>query len=338
MTGVSQGLDAGLGVSRVERRERGDAIGRALLRNARAICLELPLVVEARAFGKERHAGRTYGKGRPYWVHTDQVVEVLFESSKFPTPARVAAASLHDTLEDTETTLAELLVRFGPEVAMLVYAVTNEDGKNRAERHAKTYPKVRAVGWSAFELKCADRIANVRASYADGRDDLLKMYKKEWPEFREAFAPWFNAPLSSLAPTLITLMDAISADLGGVRADGQSAVTKEPNATAKLTPRQKEIVRALRNGSRIIRGQTAQSSTVGGYESFSWGEMLCRPTFERGPVLDFKLLKRMTDAGLLEDIEAPPGPKAESMSDFIRQQNTPRETRRLTAKGKTVDL
>ena len=56
------------------------------------------------------------------------------------------ASWLHDVVEDTETKLKEVEEMFGPEVARLVSAVTNEDGPNRKVRHALTYPKIREAG------------------------------------------------------------------------------------------------------------------------------------------------------------------------------------------------
>ncbi len=67
---------------------------------------------------------------------------------------------------------------------MLVYAVTTEDGQNRAERNKKTYPKIRSTP-NAVQLKLADRIANVEASLSNN-PKKLKMYKEEYSEFQLA--------------------------------------------------------------------------------------------------------------------------------------------------------
>ena len=72
--------------------------------------------------------------------------------------------------------IAELL---GEDVAVLVEAVTSEEGVNRAQRNALTYPKIRRAGRDAVRLKLADRIANVEHG---GR--AFEMYKKEHAEFR----------------------------------------------------------------------------------------------------------------------------------------------------------
>jgi len=71
-----------------------------------------------------------------------------------------------------------------PEVEVLTWSVTNEEGKNRSERHAKTYPKVAATPFATL-LKLADRVANVEASLTVG-GRLLGMYQKEHAGLREA--------------------------------------------------------------------------------------------------------------------------------------------------------
>lgn len=164
-----------------------------------------PLLIKSAAlFAATKHLGQRYGDD-PYTVHLDWVCSVLtrFGITRWEMHA---AAHLHDVVEDTATTIAEVESRFGPEVAKLVHALTNEKGENRAERHQKTYPKIRAAGEDAVTLKLADRIANVEASLegktykdkASGRKtsaDLLKMYQKEHIAFKEALHPLGDARL-----------------------------------------------------------------------------------------------------------------------------------------------
>jgi len=68
---------------------------------------------------------------------------------------------------------------FGPDVAGLVDAVTDEPGPNRRARKAATYQKIREAGHLAVRLKLADRIANVEAG-----GSLTDMYRKEHEAFR----------------------------------------------------------------------------------------------------------------------------------------------------------
>ena len=136
--------------------------------------------------GSDAHAGKTWNSGQPYTVHLMAVEEII---TRFlpDSPAReplMAAAWFHDAVEDTGMSLDLVEKECGPEVRTLVWAVTDEPGINRKERHEKTYPKIRNVA-GAVALKLADRIANVEAS-AKNRGGYFDMYRKEYADFRQA--------------------------------------------------------------------------------------------------------------------------------------------------------
>lgn len=133
----------------------------------------------ARTFAQHHHAAQHYGD-QPYITHLEQVRAVLADFG-YDGPLGVAAW-LHDTIEDTGVTREEIAVRFGDEVAALVWAVTGE-GATRHERNQSAYAKIRAYPPAAI-LKLADRIANVEASRT--RPDKLQMYQREHAAFAEA--------------------------------------------------------------------------------------------------------------------------------------------------------
>jgi (p)ppGpp synthase/HD superfamily hydrolase len=143
-------------------------------------------VTQARDGAANLHnlADQTYGK-LPYVSHLDDVANTLMDFGFRPAivPYLFVAAYMHDTIEDTSLSLDELKQMFGPSVADIVHRVTNEPGKNRKEKFAKTYPKIKGHR-EATIIKLADRIANTRHS-AERRKDLFKMYKKEYPTFRQ---------------------------------------------------------------------------------------------------------------------------------------------------------
>lgn len=133
----------------------------------------------ARAFALAAHGAQKYGDA-PYVVHLEAVRAVLRDFGH-DGPLGVAAW-LHDTIEDTAATRADVAREFGPEVAELVWAVTGE-GENRKARNEAAYAKMRAIPL-AVTLKLADRIANVEASAS--RPDKLEMYRAEFESFRAA--------------------------------------------------------------------------------------------------------------------------------------------------------
>lgn len=133
----------------------------------------------AEAMAVAAHGEQKYGD-QPYGKHLAHVVEVLLRFG-IRDEDMVAAAWLHDSVEDTEMSLLQIEATFGKRTKDLVHRVTNEEGKNRKERHIKTYPKI-AESDDAITLKLADRIANTESSIDD--KDKLKMYQKEYKSFR----------------------------------------------------------------------------------------------------------------------------------------------------------
>jgi len=133
-----------------------------------------------RNYAIEKHGDQKYGE-RPYIYHLDMVYE---ESLSHGLPPVVSVASfLHDVLEDTDTCYAEIEQEFeSKELADLIECVTDEPGKNRKERKAATYSKIKA-NRDAVALKLCDRIANVRSCLIDKNTSLLSMYQKEQAEF-----------------------------------------------------------------------------------------------------------------------------------------------------------
>lgn len=101
--------------------------------------------------------------GQPYQVHLKSVVQILKQVD--PDPAMIAAAWLHDTVEDTEATHHQIEAEFGKDVAELVYQLTDisrpGDG-NRAHRKAMDRAHLAEAGKRAKTIKLADLIDNTR--------------------------------------------------------------------------------------------------------------------------------------------------------------------------------
>lgn len=129
-------------------------------------------------FAEQAHQGQQYGL-YPYIYHPKQVAEIA-EEIGFDEDT-IVACILHDVIEDTPISYNDVKKEFGEDVAEIVYAVTDELGRNRKERHDKTYPKIKANP-KAIATKLCDRIANVREAKESG-SKMLSMYKKEHLEF-----------------------------------------------------------------------------------------------------------------------------------------------------------
>ncbi|QBQ73820.1 metal-dependent phosphohydrolase [Nodularia phage vB_NspS-kac68v161] len=115
----------------------------------------------------------------PYHRHLNNVVNILKQSG-CDDDTLLAAAWLHDVLEDTDTTDEELVDVFGSEVANIVNAVTGV-GNNRKEKLENIASKIKACP-AALPVKLADRIANMEAS-RQNNEKLYKMYRHELPRF-----------------------------------------------------------------------------------------------------------------------------------------------------------
>ena len=129
-----------------------------------------------------RHSGDFYGV-LPYTHHLQDVEYVLrrFDTDNKTNPDLFVAAWLHDIVEDTRMKRRDLEEKFGDSVTVLVMAVTDVDGPNRAASKAMTYPKIRAAGKDAVRLKLADRIANM-----ENRGRSFAMYQREHEDFRRS--------------------------------------------------------------------------------------------------------------------------------------------------------
>ncbi len=122
------------------------------------------MTLAALLFAIERHEGQTRrGTGLPYITHPIAVSYLVaqYKRSKHLSEL-VAAAILHDVLEDTPTTFAELADRFTPLVASLVFELTSD--RAQIDRMGKVaYLKAKMCGMSSYALtiKLADRLHNI---------------------------------------------------------------------------------------------------------------------------------------------------------------------------------
>jgi len=124
------------------------------------------------------HANQSYDI-YPYMYHVKQVVNVAKELGY--DEEIIIGCYLHDSMEDGNLSYNDIKKAFGKNVAEIVFAVTDELGRNRTERKEKTYPKIKA-NWKATVVKLCDRIANVRQS-RKYNEELFAMYIKECSDF-----------------------------------------------------------------------------------------------------------------------------------------------------------
>lgn len=124
------------------------------------------LIYKAFDFGFMMHEGQTRKSGEPYMSHPVEVMDIIAELRL--DSASLASGLLHDTVEDTNTTVEELVELFGEDVAFLVDGVTKLSKlqfNTREEAQAQNFRKMilaMSRDLRVIVLKLADRLHNMR--------------------------------------------------------------------------------------------------------------------------------------------------------------------------------
>ncbi|MBN1529411.1 MAG: bifunctional (p)ppGpp synthetase/guanosine-3',5'-bis(diphosphate) 3'-pyrophosphohydrolase [Thermoleophilaceae bacterium] len=123
---------------------------------------DLALTCEAVEFAAEHHAGQERAADRAAFLVHPVEVAWLLHSSGYPDPV-VAAAVLHDVVEDTDADLPELRERFGDEVAELVAVLTEDPGiTDWAARKRDLRNRLLDSREEAAAIFAADKVSKVR--------------------------------------------------------------------------------------------------------------------------------------------------------------------------------
>jgi GTP diphosphokinase / guanosine-3',5'-bis(diphosphate) 3'-diphosphatase len=121
-------------------------------------------ILAAAAFAADRHRDqRRKGEdASPYINHPIAVANVLANEAGITDPVTLAAALLHDTIEDTKTTADELNAAFGSEITGVVVEVTDDKNLEKADRKRLQIEHAGSLSRRAQLVKFADKICNVR--------------------------------------------------------------------------------------------------------------------------------------------------------------------------------
>jgi guanosine-3',5'-bis(diphosphate) 3'-pyrophosphohydrolase len=124
----------------------------------------LSVLISATAFAAEKHRNqkRKDAEASPYINHPIGLARVLIKEAGIDNVAVLAAALLHDTIEDTATTAQELRDAFGEEIAGLVLEVTDDKSLSKAERKQLQIEHASHLSKGAKLVKLADKICNLR--------------------------------------------------------------------------------------------------------------------------------------------------------------------------------
>jgi len=169
-----------------------------------AVASESVKIEKARdlAFSLHEKVGQNYGKNLPYSFHLQMVVDNVIQYGHLVCECEddvlpmIFSGYFHDTIEDTRHTYNDVLKMARDDVGMtesqaymaaeIVYALTDEKGRNRDERQSdKYYQGIRDTPYAPF-VKMTDRLANTAFSFTGSDPQNMRMrevYRSEFPVF-----------------------------------------------------------------------------------------------------------------------------------------------------------
>lgn len=191
----------------VERDERVDRAFERLERSLRLSDLseeDVERVLDAADFAAEKHEGqsRKDAQKTPYILHPIGVAHYVLDVAGVSTPEILMGALLHDTVEDTNTTFAEIQEVFGPDVEGYVREVTDDKTLSRAEQMRNQIERAHEKSEGAALIKMADKLYNVsdtvlnpppswstekKDSYVQFARQVVENLPPVSPELKEAF-------------------------------------------------------------------------------------------------------------------------------------------------------
>ncbi len=150
---------------------------------------DFALLVKAHDYAKKAHANQKRASGEDYFIHPCTVAQILSDLGL--DASTVAAAFLHDVIEDTSVSEGDIKKEFGPEVLELVEGVTKLDKiqfHSKEEEQAENFRKIfvaMAKDIRVIIIKLADRLHNMRSLNFLSHERQLRMAR----ETLEIYAP-----------------------------------------------------------------------------------------------------------------------------------------------------
>jgi myo-inositol-1(or 4)-monophosphatase len=171
--------------------------------------LNTELLDRAIVFAVQAHAGtERRGKGFPYIVHPMEAVAIV--ATMTADQELLAAAALHDTVEDTDVTVEDLRAQFGDRIAALVAQESDEIPEGVSEEdswHARKQAAIDRLAAAPHDAKMValgDKLSNMRAiarDYAQKGDELWNLFHAKDPKDHEWHYRGLAAALSELRDT-----------------------------------------------------------------------------------------------------------------------------------------
>ena len=167
---------------------------------------DIQTILKAAAFAANKHRDqrRKDAAASPYINHPIALANILANEGGITDATVIVAALLHDTVEDTETTPAELQSVFGEEVAKVVMEVTDDKSLPKTRRKRLQVEHAGQISARARLVKIADKIANLR--------DIATSPPKDWTlERRREYFDWAKEVVDGLGEVSPPLRGAFAA-------------------------------------------------------------------------------------------------------------------------------
>lgn len=168
---------------------------------------DMNLVLRALAFAAHKHRDQRRKDivASPYINHPIQLADVLCNEGGVTDSEVLAAAILHDTIEDTQTSEQELVETFGDSIAAIVLEVSDDKALCKSDRKQQQIDHAPHISHKAKLVKLADKICNLR--------DVLASPPAGWDlARRQDYFDWAKAVIDGCRgahPTLESVFDDV---------------------------------------------------------------------------------------------------------------------------------
>jgi (p)ppGpp synthase/HD superfamily hydrolase len=153
-------------------------------------------VLKAARFASLKHVAqkRKGSAAEPYLNHLIEVADLVAQAIDSPDANLIAAALLHDVVEDTGTTREEVVAEFGTDVANLVSEVTDDKSLPKAERKRLQIEHAPHLTPRAQTIKIADKISNLRGILLTPPEGWDLQRKREYFDWARSVVEACSAP------------------------------------------------------------------------------------------------------------------------------------------------
>lgn len=180
----------------------------------------MSLIINAAVRATRWHEGqvRKY-TNQPYINHPIRVAHAVMQH-KIASPITVAAAYLHDVIEDCNVSHSELMFFFGKDIADLVGELTNDaklvmPNARRAERKAHDLKRISTISRDAKIIKMFDRIDNL-GEYPLENSEAIKFLKQVYLDESFSLYQVVKDADEALASVLLDKINQVSRQIGGL--------------------------------------------------------------------------------------------------------------------------